>query len=138
MRLENVWLIVRSGSNSAQRQAQQCAEQLRSQGVGVTMASQWPDASILSPVCWPPNQPCPILLWCWGVMAPCSGLPVISPAMGCRSSASMWEEIWVFSPMSASCFGTHPYQPLSAAHASEDGENLWQRLRDDRSAWNGE
>lgn len=38
MLLERVWLIARSGSQAAQRQAKRCAEDLRSQGAHVVTA----------------------------------------------------------------------------------------------------
>ena len=39
MRLEKVWLIVRSGSRAAQLQARRCAEDLRARGIGVIVAA---------------------------------------------------------------------------------------------------
>jgi NAD+ kinase len=39
MRLERVWLIARSGSQAAQRQARRCAADLRELGVSVVTAS---------------------------------------------------------------------------------------------------
>ena len=42
MRLDRIWLIARAGSQAAQRQAQRCALDLRSQGATVTMATSGP------------------------------------------------------------------------------------------------
>ena len=39
MELRRVWLIVRAGSQAAQRQAKRCAEDLAGQGVHVVVAS---------------------------------------------------------------------------------------------------
>lgn len=132
MRLEHVWLIVRSGSTSAQRQAQQCAEQLRSQGVGVTTAS-----SGFS------SNPFP------GLLATQPALPDLALVLGgdgtvlgaARHLARHRVPILSFNVGGNLGFLTHerqllrqpPCQPLPAAATSaEDGDDLWQRLRDDR------
>lgn len=117
MRLERVWLILRAGSQAAQRQAHRCVEELRQQGVQVVVAE-----SGLS------VNPFPDLIAAQG------GLPDLAVVLGgdgtvlgaARHLAPHNVPILCFNVGGHLGFLTHEPQLLRAGDVS-----LWQRLRDD-------
>ncbi len=132
MRLERVWLIVRNGSQAAQRQARRCAEDLRAQGVNVTTA-----LSGLSVNPYP------------GLLATEASLPDLAIVLGgdgtvlgaARHLARHGVPVLSFNVGGHLGFLTHERRLLrlrSEAGASgephDPEDNLWQRLRDDRFA----
>ncbi|MDM7952451.1 MAG: NAD(+) kinase [Cyanobium sp. CZS 25K] len=132
MRLERVWLILRKGSQAAQRQARRCAQDLRSQGVVVTTA-----VSGLA------VNPFP------GLLATEPELPDLAVVLGgdgtvlgaARYLARFGVPVLSFNVGGHLGFLTHERRLLrlqgeangdSAGH--DPADNLWQRLRDDRFA----
>ncbi len=132
MRLERVWLILRKGSQAAQRQARRCAQDLRSQGVLVTTA-----VSGLG------LNPFP------GLLATESELPDLAVVLGgdgtvlaaARHMASYGVPVLSFNVGGHLGFLTHDRRllRLQGDGHGEPGDHdphdtLWQRLRDDRFA----
>jgi NAD+ kinase len=132
MRLERVWLILRNGSQAAQRQARRCAQDLRSQGVLVTTA-----VSGLA------LNPFP------GLLATEPELPDLAVVLGgdgtvlgaARHLARFGVPVLSFNVGGHLGFLTHERRLLRLrSEANGDGgshdpdDNLWQRLRDDRFA----
>lgn len=128
MRLEHVWLIVRSSSTAAHRQAQQCAEQLRNQAVNVSVASSGFT-----------KNPFP------GLLATESTLPDLALVLGgdgtvlgaARHLARHRVPILSFNVGGHLGFLTHEPQllrqpPPIADAGIQSGDDVWQRLRDDR------
>jgi NAD+ kinase len=132
MRLERVWLILRKGSQPAHRQARRCAQDLRSQGVTVTIA-----VSGLA------VNPFP------GLLATEAELPDLAVVLGgdgtvlgaARHLARFGVPVLSFNVGGHLGFLTHERRLLRlrgetngdvARHDPDD--NLWQRLRDDRFA----
>ncbi|KAF0653118.1 inorganic polyphosphate/ATP-NAD kinase [Cyanobium sp. Copco_Reservoir_LC18] len=132
MRLERVWLILRKGSQAAQRQARRCAQDLRSQGAIVTTA-----VSGLG------LNPFP------GLLATEAELPDLAVVLGgdgtvlaaARHLASHAVPVLSFNVGGHLGFLTHERRLLrlqgdghgeSGGHDPDD--TLWQRLRDDRFA----
>jgi len=122
MRLDRIWLIVRAGSQAAQRQARRCADDLKAQGVAVVTA-----ISGLA------SNPFP------GLLATEAQLPDLALVLGgdgtvlgaARHLAPLDVPILSFNVGGHLGFLTHE---RSLLRLGDDNDNLWQRLRADRFA----
>lgn len=123
MQLERVWLILRSGSQESQRQGRLCAEDLRAQGVEVSVATSGLHAN-----------PFP------GLLATEPRLPDLTVLLGgdgtvlgaARHLGPLDVPILSFNIGGHFGFLTQARPLMVLSSATED--NLWQRLRDDRFA----
>ena len=124
MRLERVWIILRSGSLSAQRQAHRCAEDLARQGVQVCIA---PSGLV--------DNPFP------GLLATEPSLPDLALVLGgdgtvlgaARHLARFAVPILSFNVGGNLGFLSHDRRLLKLSGA-DPGEDLWTRLRHDAFA----
>lgn len=124
MRLERVWIILRSGSLTAQRQAHRCANDLRRQGVQVCVA---PSGLV--------DNPFP------GLLATESEMPDLVLVLGgdgtvlgvARHLAAYAVPILCFNIGGNLGFLSHDRSLLKLS-SSDSSEDLWTRLRQDRFA----
>jgi NAD+ kinase len=122
MRLDRVWLIVRAGSQAAQRQARRCADDLQALGTQVVTAT-----SGLA------RNPFP------GLLATEAQLPDLALVLGgdgtvlgaARHLAPLDVPILSFNVGGHLGFLTHE---RSLLRLGDTADSLWQRLRDDRFA----
>lgn len=121
MQLDRVWVIHRSGSAASQRQARQCAQELRDQGAVVSVAESGLSANPFPGLLATEERPPDLALVLGGdgtVLGATRhlarhGVPILSFNVGGHLG-----------------FLTHERSLLRP----EDGQSLWQRLREDRFA----
>ena len=124
MRLERIWIILRSGSLTAQRHGHRCAKDLRGQGVQVCVAS----SGLV-------DNPFP------GLLATESALPDLALVLGgdgtvlgaARHLAPYGVPILSFNIGGNLGFLSHDRRLLTLS-GSGGAEDLWTRLREDRFA----